>query len=165
MARLTHFSQAAAGLGAISFDTGDIAKTVVKAFMPALRSELPGLVDVAMPHLEGKMPLLIKAALPQIQYELPGLVQGAVPMITKQLPSMIDTALPIVQAKLPSLTKSLMPILRTELEGVLDDYAKTYLGPTAQFKEWAPALAMVAATMTLFASGIVIYQFWSGKTN
>jgi hypothetical protein len=157
--RVTQFQQAAAGFGAISFNTSDIAASVVKAVMPAIRKEMPGLVSAAMPAVRAEMPGLVASAMPHVKAQIPAMM----PVVAEQLPVLVDSAMPMLQAKLPALTKQVSPIVRKEFEDALDQYAKTYLGPTAQFKEWAPALAMVAAGVTLFASSLVIYQYWAGE--
>jgi len=157
--RVTSFHQPAAGFGSFSFSTSDIAGAVVKAVMPAMKAEMPGLINSAMPTLSAQMPNLVGAAMPAVKAQLPALV----PVIAGQVPALMDAAIPAVYAKMPQLTAKLTPLLRKELEGALDEYAQTYLGPAARFKEWAPALALAGSFISLFASGIIIYQFWQGE--
>lgn len=159
MMRVTRYEQAAAGLGAISFNTSDIAGAVVKAVMPAVRAEMPGLVNAAMPSIYQQMPAIVGSAMPAVKAEIPNLV----PAIAGQVPTIMDAAMPAVMAKMPVITAKITPLLRKELESALDVYAKQYLGPAAQFKEWAPALALAGTFLTLFASGIIVYQFWAGE--
>ena len=157
--RITKFERGAAGLGSISFDTSDIASAVVKAMMPALRAEIPGILHAAAPQLQYEMPGLVDAAMPQVRSMIPTLV----PIVAEQMPALMNQAMPIMYAKLPEIGRRVTPLLRAEMEKALDQYAQTYLGPAARFKEWAPALALAGTMVSLFASGIIIYRFWQGE--
>lgn len=149
--------------GGISFDTSSIAQSVVNAVMPAIKAQMPAMINAAMPTIQASMPSMVASVLPTISEQVPGMVMNAMPAIVNQMPSMVDKAMPLVAAKLPAVVSQLSPLVRRELEISLDQYAKTYLGPAAQYKEWAPALMMIASSVSLFASGIIIYRFWSGE--
>ena len=133
MLRITH----GPGLGALGFDANSIANSVVNAVMPALRQQMPSLVESAMPTIKAQVPAMV-------------------PVVAGQVPALIDSSMPAVRAKL-------VPVLRTELEKGLTSYAETYFGTAAPYLKWAPAIALAGTVLSIAASAVILYQFYESK--
>lgn len=132
----------------LSLDADSIARSVVGALTPALQSAMPSLVDAAWPAVQARLPTLV----PQV-----------VDFASAQLPALIDKAMPTLYAKLPEIKQKIMPLVQAETDALVDSYVRKYMGPAYLLKEYAPALTILATSLTLFASGIIIYQFWAGE--
>lgn len=142
MLSITRQARPLQGLGiSLGIDTSSIASSVVNAVMPAIAAQMPNLVA---------------AAWPSVQSRVPDLITSAVPQITAQIPTMMDQAMPTFKTKV-------LPMMKTQIDVMVDNYARRYLGAAYIFKNYYPALAILATSVTLFASGLVIYQFWAGE--
>ena len=163
MIRLHSHRKPVNGLGiSIDFDTSSIVNSIVGAITPALQSAMPGLVDAAWPEVEAKIPEAVATVMPQIIDQVPTMVQNAMPQIAAQVPALVDAALPSLYAQLPAIQQKVMPVVQSTLDSLVDGYARKYMGPSYLLKDYAPAITVIAASLTLFASGIIIYRFWSG---
>lgn len=172
MLRITKEHRAHAGLGlSVGIDTDSIARSVINAVMPAVADQMPNLLNAAWPTIQDRMPDLISSAAgpamdamwPAIQSRAPALIGSLGPQLAAQVPGMLNQALPILYSKLPEIEGKVIPMLKIEANRLLDEYAQRYLGPAAQFKEYAPAIMMIGTSMLVFAAGITIYRFWSGQ--
>ena len=153
--RLNRYSRRpAAGLG-ISFDTSSIASDIVNAIMPAVREQIPGLIDAAWPEIQNRVPGLVDSVMPMVQQRVPQMVDAVIPLVQKQMPALINSVMPMVQTKV-------FPIIEAEADKLVEKYEAQFLGST-KFLKYVPAVAGAAAAVSLFASGVVLYSWWKGS--
>jgi len=159
MLRLTRRRRSVAGFSGLE-DT--VARAVVNAIMPAVQDAMPGLIDSAYPSLEAKMPGLVNAAYPLLEAKMPQLMGRAMdtawPVVQQKLPAMLPN---LLAGAMPQLQAKLFPVVEKEARKLIDQYMNQTLGPFAPFKAYIPALTLVATSVSLFASGLIIYKFWA----
>ena len=114
--------------------------------MPAIRDQIPGLVDVAVPAIQGHMPEF---------------VQSAVDAATPQFPKLVGAAMPAVYAQIPGLTQKLLPVVTAQADSLVNSYIKRTLGPLAPIQKYISLILLVTSTITLAASGLVIYDHFT----
>lgn len=119
--------------------------------MPAVQDAMPSLIDSAWPTIESRLPGVIDSVVPQLEARVPAMVDRMVPTLTSK-------ALPALYAQMPEIKKRLAPMVKKEA----DAFMREYLGPTYTFRKWLPAVTLAGTALSLFASGIIIYEFWAG---
>jgi len=123
---------------------------------PTVEQKLP-------PFLKANAPSLLDQVTPQLQKVLSGAMQDALPMIIGKLPDMITAATPTIQAKLPGLLQTATPYVEAEIDKLANKYSEKYLGVSAKYQEYITILGVVASSFMLFASGIIIYDWYARK--